>query len=88
MISREEIERVADLMRIELSDHEEYIDMVQKMLAYFEILDRAGADDEEVNIPDVPVDRLRADEHIEYPDTLIQRIKNYRGTYVRAPKMM
>lgn len=88
MVSKEEIEGIARLMRIELSDHAEHIGQVQKMLAYFEILDRAGAEDEDVTTADLSIDQLRQDEHVQYPDRLIDRIHNYKGTYVRAPKMI
>lgn len=88
MVSKKEIEDVARLMRIELSDHTEHVEQVQKMLAYFEILDRAGVEDGDITSRDLPLDQLRQDEHLQYPDRLIGRIHNYKGTYVRAPKMM
>ncbi len=88
MVSREEIEKVAGLMRIELSDHSDHIERVQKMLAYFDILDKAGVEDQEITGQELAVDRLRGDEHVEYPDRLIEKINNYKGTFVRAPKMM
>ena len=88
MVSQEEIEKVAKLMKIELSDHSEHVDRVQKMLAYFDILDKAGVEDEEITAQELTIDQLREDEHIEYPDKLIEKINNYKGTFVRAPKMM
>jgi len=88
MVSREEIERVAWLMKIELADHSEHVERVQKMLAYFDILDKAEVEGEEITAQELTIDRLRKDEHAEYPDRLIEKINNYKGTFVRAPKMM
>ena len=36
MVSKEEIERVAKLMRIEIDDHVVHVDRVQKMIEYFD----------------------------------------------------
>src|SRR3989304_1247799 len=40
MVSKEEIEHVAKLMRIEIDDHVVHIDRIQKMIAYFDILEK------------------------------------------------
>ncbi len=74
-------------MKIELDDHTEHIERVQKMLAYFDILDKAGVEDEEITSQILSIDQLREDKHLEYPDKLIKKIHNYKGTYIRAPKV-
>jgi len=51
-------------------------------------LDSAGVQDEEIMMKDVPLDSLRDDKHIQYQDKLIEKLKHYKGTYVRAPKMV
>ena len=48
MVSKEEIERVAKLMRIEIVDHIVHVDRVQKMIEYFDILDKAGIETQEL----------------------------------------
>ena len=48
MVSKEEIEHVAKLMRIEIDDHVVHIDRIQKMIAYFDILDKANVESEEL----------------------------------------
>lgn len=88
MVNEEEIESVAKLMKIEVDDHKEYIEKVHAMIDYFDILDSAGVDDEEILMKDVPLSSLRDDKHIPYQDKLIERLKHYKGTYVRAPKMV
>ncbi|MDX1532984.1 MAG: hypothetical protein R3230_02115 [Nitrosopumilaceae archaeon] len=88
MVSEEEIKRVAKLMRIEITDHKEYVEKVHKMIDYFGILDSAGVDEYDFLIRDIPLEDLREDKHIEFDEKLIKRLKNYKDNYVRAPKMI
>ncbi|PIW32772.1 MAG: hypothetical protein COW27_03030 [Nitrosopumilales archaeon CG15_BIG_FIL_POST_REV_8_21_14_020_37_12] len=88
MVTEEEIEQVTKLMKIDVHDHKEFIDKVHAMIDYFDILDSAGVEDEEILMLDVPLSSLRDDKHIQYQDKLIEKLKHYKGTYVRAPKMM
>ena len=88
MVSKEEIEHVAKLMRIELDDHIVHIERVEKMIAYFDILDSAGTESEELMVHEQPLDKLRDDKYIQYDQNLIEILKNYKGKYVRAPKMV
>ena len=88
MVSKEEIEHVAKLMRIEIDDHIVHIDRVQKMIAYFDILDKANVESEDLIVKDQTVDNLREDTHIPYDDKLLKHLKNYKDSYIRAPKMV
>jgi len=88
LVSKEEIENVAKLMRIELDDHIVHVDRVQKMIEYFDILDKAGAGSEEFDVQEKSITELREDEHIPYDEKLIEALKNYKENYVRAPKMV
>ena len=88
MVSAEEIEKVAKLMRIEMDDHSEYAERVKKMIGYFDLLDKANVESEEIDFTIMPVENLRKDEFVPYDEKLIERLKNYKGTYVRAPKMV
>ena len=87
MVTEEEIERVSKLMKIDVDDHNENVDKVQTMINYFDILDSAGVESEEITMPEIPVSSLREDEYIPFNDKLIEKLNNYKGTYVRAPKM-
>lgn len=87
MVSKEEIDRVAKLMRIEIDDHVVHIDRVQKMIEYFDILDKAGLESEELIVQEQKFEDLREDKHIPYNEKLIDKLKNYKNSYVRAPKM-
>lgn len=88
MVTEEEIKKVAQAMKIDIHDHKEFVEKVHAMINYFEILDSAGVDDEEIVMQDLPLSKLREDKHIPFEDSLIDKLKNYKGTYVRAPKMM
>ena len=88
LVSKEEIENVAKLMRIELDDHTVHIDRVQKMIEYFDLLDKAGVESEELDVQEKSITTLREDRHIPYDEKLIEALKNYKKTYVRAPKMV
>ncbi len=88
MVTREEIEKVAKLMRIELDDHTVHIDRVQKMIEYFDVLDKAGIESEEFDVQEKLITELREDVHVPFDEKLIEQLKSFKGTYVRAPKMV
>ncbi len=87
MVTEEEIEHVEKLMRIEVDDHKEFVDKVHAMIDYFDILDSAGVEDEEISMQEISISDLREDKHIPFDEKLIEKLNNYKGTYVRAPKM-
>ena len=87
MVTVEEIEHVSKLMKIDVDDHSEYLDKVKKMISYFDILDSAGVESEEISMPEISIEDLRNDEYIPFEDKLIEKMNHYKGTYVHAPKM-
>ena len=87
MVSREEIEYVAKLMRIEIDDPTIY-ERVDKMIGYFDILDSAGVESEEISVREISLTNLREDKYIPFDEKLIEKLNSYKGTYVRAPKMV
>jgi len=87
MVSEEEIEHVSKLMRIDVDDHKEYVEKVHMMIDYFDILDSAGVESEEISMPEISLSDLREDEYVPFDDKLIEKLNHYKGTYVRAPKM-
>ena len=87
MVTEEEIEQVSKLMRIDIDNHKEYVEKVHMMIDYFDILDSAGVESEEISMPEISISKLREDEHIRFNDKLIEKLNHYKGTYVRAPKM-
>ena len=88
MVTEEEIEKVAKLMKIDVHDHKEFVQKVHDMINYFDILDSAGVENEELIARETPLSDLRSDKHIPYKEKLIENIKHYKGTFVRAPKMV
>ena len=87
MVTEEEIEHVSKLMKIEVENHKEHIDKAHAMIDYFDILDSAGVESEEISMQEIPLSNLRKDKYIPFDEKLIEKLKNYKGTYVRAPKM-
>jgi len=87
MVSHEEIQHVAKLMKIELDDPSIY-KRVDKMIGYFDILDSAGVESEEIFFTEISITNLREDEYISFNEKLIEKLNHYKGTYVRAPKMV
>ena len=87
MVTEEEIEHVSKLMRIDVDDHKEYVEKVNMMISYFDLLDSAGVDSEDITMPEISISNLRKDEYIPFDDKLIEKLNHYKGTYVRAPKM-
>ena len=87
LVNEEEISEVAKLMKIDLEDHSVHIKRVQKMLEYFDILDRANVESEEIIVQETELDKLRNDKHIPYDKNLLKFLKIYQGKYVKAPKL-
>ena len=87
MVTEEEIEHVSKLMKINIDDHNEYVDKVHAIIDYFDVLDSAGVESEEISMQEIPLSSLREDKHIPFNGKLIEKLNNYKGTYVRAPKM-
>jgi len=87
LVTEEEITHVAKLMKIDLEDHSTHIKRVQKMLEYFNILDNANVESEEITVQETELDKLRNDKHIPYDRNLLKFLKIYQGKYVKAPKL-
>jgi aspartyl-tRNA(Asn)/glutamyl-tRNA(Gln) amidotransferase subunit C len=87
MVSKEEIEHVAKLMRIEINDPTIY-EQIDKMIGYFDILDTAGVESEEISMREISISSLREDRYIPFNERLIEKLKHYKEIYFRAPKMI
>ncbi len=87
MVTEEEIAQVAKLMKIELEDHSEHVIRVKKMLEYFDILDKANVESEEIIVQETDMDKLRDDKHIPYDEKLLEFLKTYKEKFVKAPKL-
>ncbi|MEW6588217.1 MAG: Asp-tRNA(Asn)/Glu-tRNA(Gln) amidotransferase subunit GatC [Thermoproteota archaeon] len=87
MVTKEDIEHVAKLMRIEIENPDEYFERIQKILNYFDTLDEADIESEEISVQEVSINDLREDKYIPFESKLISELKHYKGNYIRAPKM-
>ena len=87
LVTEEEIAHVAKLMKIELEDHSEHLKRVQKMLEYFDILDKANVESEEIIVQETDLEKLRDDKYIPYDQKLLKFLKTYKEKYVKAPKL-
>ena len=87
MVTKEDIEHIAKLMRIDIEKPDDYFERVKKILGYFDILDKAQIDDEEIPVQQVKIEDLRDDKYEKFNDRLIDQLKSYRSSYVKAPKM-
>ena len=87
LVIEEEIADVAKLMKIDLEDHSTHIKRVQKMLEYFDILDNANVESEEIIVQETDLDKLRDDKHVPYDKNLLKFLKIYQEKYVKAPKL-
>ncbi len=87
MVTEEEIAQVAKLMKIEIEDHSEHVEKVQKMLQYFDILDEANVESEKLEYAGIEMDELRDDRHTPYDKKLLKFLKIYKEKYIKAPKL-
>ncbi|HXW01922.1 MAG TPA: hypothetical protein VD828_00930 [Candidatus Nitrosotenuis sp.] len=87
LVTKEDIEHVAKLMRIDIDNTDQYFEQVKKILNYFDILDKADIESEEISVQEVSINELRDDKYTQFESKLIDQLKNYKGSYVRAPKM-
>lgn len=74
-------------MNIEIDDYSSHVDKVKKMIEYFEILDNVKTDEYELILPEQQFENLREDKYIQYKEKLIDKLKNYKGTYFKAPNL-
>lgn len=73
------------MMRLDISDKDDYTKKVKSMLEYFDVLDSAGIQDEEILIQHISISQLRADEHIPHGNIQCKN-QNKRG-HLRVPRL-
>ena len=87
LVNEEEISEVAKLMKIDLEDHSDHVKRVQKMLEYFDILDDANVESEEIIVQETDLGKLRNDKYNQYNKNLLKFLKSYQEKYVKSPKL-
>jgi aspartyl-tRNA(Asn)/glutamyl-tRNA(Gln) amidotransferase subunit C len=86
VVTKEDIEHVAKLMRMDIDNVDQYFEKIQRVLNYFDSLDKADTESEEISVQEVSVNELRDDKYIPFEQKLGSSLKTYKG-YIRAPKM-
>ena len=88
MVTHEEIQAITKMIKIDVQQYQEHVEKVESMIEYFNILDSANVEDEELIVNETTISQLRKDIHIPSADNkLIQRLNHYKDNYIRAPKM-
>ena len=91
MVDRKEIEHLADLIKVEISNPEKYIQQVEEILNYFEGLDTVEFKSDKTPRKEVQYEDLREDVHEQFlidGKPLIGFLKKDQNGFVRAPKMI
>jgi aspartyl-tRNA(Asn)/glutamyl-tRNA(Gln) amidotransferase subunit C len=88
MVERKEIEHLADLVKVDLSEPEKYIGQVEQILNYFDRLDKVEFHSDDTLGTQIAAKDLRDDIHEPYGDSLIEHLKKDQNNFIRAPKMV
>ena len=88
MVKREEIERLGDLIKIELKNPEKYVKQVEQIINYFESLDKLEISSDKILTQELTLDKLREDKHIPYDEELVEKLKHTEENFIKAPKMI
>ncbi len=88
MVEKKEIEHLADLVKVNLSEPEKYIKQVEQILNYFDRLDKVEFQSDKTLGIQITTEDLRDDVHIPYSDSLIEHLKKDQNNFIRAPKMV
>ena len=79
MVESEEIMRVAKLMRIRIDDEKEHVKRVQKILEYFDTLDAANVESENLESNSMSVEDLRDDVHSKLRIIALIKLKTIKA---------
>mgnify|MGYP001583638915 FL=1 len=88
MVKRQEIERLGDLIKIELKNPEKYVKQVEQIIDYFESLDKLEISSDKMLAQELTLDKLREDKYIPYDEKLVEKLKHTKENFVKAPKMI
>lgn len=91
MVDRKEVEHLGDLIKVEIQDPEKYIHQVDKILNYFDSLDKVEFETDKILRKEISYDDLREDKHERFSvegKSLIDYLKKDQNNFVRAPKMI
>lgn len=87
MITKLDIKKIARSMKIEIDNVDQYVDDIEKVIQYFNILDKINVNSITIKLIETTIENLREDEYIEYQNKLIHKLKNYNN-FIRSPKLI
>ena len=65
-----------------------FVNNIPQTLPYFiDFLKAEKIESEDLIVQETDVDKLRDDKHVIYDKKLLKFLKNYKETYVKAPKL-
>ncbi|MXX21313.1 MAG: hypothetical protein F4Y82_01380 [Cenarchaeum sp. SB0665_bin_23] len=85
MITEDDIRHVAAMMRLDISDKDDYAEKVKGMLEYFDVLDSADILEEDILVQEINISNLRDDEHVSH-SSIQCKSQNKRG-HLRVPRL-
>ncbi len=85
VVSAVDVASAARLMKIHVPDASVHAGRVKEMLEYFDILDRADVESDEIRPPQIGLEELRPDEARQSGVSVA--LHHARDGYVRAPKI-
>ena len=88
MVKRQEIERLGDLIKIEIKNPEKYVKQVEQIINYFESLDKLQVSSDKILTQELTLEKLREDKYIPYDEKLVEKLKHTKENFVKAPKMI
>jgi len=91
MVENNEIKHLGDLVKVEISEPEKYVNQVEEILNYFQRLDKVEFDSDKQLRKEVSFDNLREDIYKPFSSNgtpLIEKLKKDQNNFIRAPKMI
>jgi len=90
MVKKEEVKHLAWLARIELNDKEleVYTRQVDQIIGYFNSLDKISLDNVKPLQTSTLYTKFREDNAVKSKENTLSVVKNSRGKFVKAPKMV
>jgi len=88
MVKRQEIERLGDLIKIEIKNPEKYVKQVEQIINYFERLDKLEITSDKILTQELTLEKLRDDKYIPFDEKLVEKLKHTKENFVKAPKMI
>ena len=90
MVSKKEVEHLAWLARMELTNDEleVYTKQVEQIISYLDTLDKLSLENIVPLKPGIDYTKFREDEIVNCEDDTLSVVKNVKDRFVKGPKMV